>query len=140
LTLPLTGALLALVDRRWRGRAAPCPYVFQTNGVRLTRFDETWRTAAAAIGRPALLFHDLRRSAARALRRAGVDEQTIMRLGGWKTRSMFTRYAIVDEKDLADAQATLERVLTTRTARTVARSARRAAAETAFASRSPACP
>jgi site-specific recombinase XerD len=119
LTLPLTGALLALVDRRWQARVATCPYVFQADGVRLTRFDETWRSAATAIGRPTLLFHDLRRSAARALRRAGVDEQTIMRLGGWKTRSMFTRYAIVDEQDLADAQATLERVLTTRTARTV---------------------
>src|SRR5262249_9994926 len=43
----------------------------------------------------------------RALRRAGVDELTIMALGGWRTRSMFARYAITDSRDLADAQAKL---------------------------------
>jgi hypothetical protein len=50
------------------------------------------------------------RSAARTLRRAGVDEETIMKLGGWKTRSMFARYSIVDDRDLADAQAKLDAV------------------------------
>ena len=112
LTLPLTGALLALVDRRWQLRVATCPHVFQRGGIPLTRFDAVWRQAAAAIGRPGFLFHDLRRSAARTLRRAGIDEETIMRLGGWKTRSMFSRYAIVDERDLAEAQAKLDAVLT----------------------------
>ena len=57
------------------------------------------------------MFHDLRRSGARALRRLGVDELTIMALGGWKTRSMFARYSIVDTQDLADAQAKLNAAL-----------------------------
>src|SRR5262249_2374954 len=43
----------------------------------------------------------------RALRRAGVDELTIMALGGWRTRAMFARYSITDSRDLADAQAKL---------------------------------
>jgi site-specific recombinase XerD len=108
LTLPLTGRLLGLFARRWDARHATSLAVFQVDGRALTRFDDCWRAATAAIGRPGFLFHDLRRSGARALRRAGVDEQTIMALGGWKTRSMFTRYAIVDSRDLAEAQAKLE--------------------------------
>jgi hypothetical protein len=45
----------------------------------------------------------------RNLRGLGVHEKTIMKIGGWKTRSVFDRYNIVDEKDLADAAAKLDR-------------------------------
>jgi hypothetical protein len=37
-----------------------------------------------------------------------VHEKTIMKIGGWKTRSVFDRYNIVDEKDLAEAAAKLD--------------------------------
>jgi hypothetical protein len=50
-----------------------------------------------------LLFHDLRRSAARNARASGVAEGVIMRLGGWKTREVFDRYAIIAESDTEDA-------------------------------------
>jgi integrase len=55
-----------------------------------------------------LIPHDFRRSAAKALRRAGVPESVIMATGGWKTASMFRRYAIVSTADQRDAMALLE--------------------------------
>jgi len=85
--------------------------VFHRRGRPALRFDDAWAAAAEEVGLPGLLFHDLRRSGARALRRLGIDELTIMALGGWKTRSMFMRYSIVDTWDLAEAQAKLDAAL-----------------------------
>jgi hypothetical protein len=55
------------------------------------------------------IVHDMRRSAAKALRRAGVPESLIMATGGWKTAAMFRRYAIVSSSDQRDAMEMLER-------------------------------
>lgn len=55
-----------------------------------------------------LIPHDLRRSAAKALRRAGVSESVIMSVGGWRTTSMFRRYAIVSSADQRAAVEMLE--------------------------------
>jgi len=49
------------------------------------------------------LVHDFRRSMACDLRRAGVAEGVIMKIGGWKTRSVFERYNIVDPRDIREA-------------------------------------
>jgi len=56
-----------------------------------------------------LIVHDLRRSGARALRAAGVPESVIMEIGGWRTASMFRRYAIVSPEDRRVAVEKLER-------------------------------
>jgi len=56
-----------------------------------------------------LFLHDTRRTAARNFRRAGVAEGVIMRIGGWKTRSVFDRYAIVSQADVVDALQKLEK-------------------------------
>jgi len=117
LPLVLKGRLLEVVRRRWERRVAACPFVFHRAGHRIVRFDAAWRAACTAVGLAGLRFHDLRRSGARNLRRAGVPESVIMRMGGWKTRSMFDRYNIVDEGDLAAAadayDAFLDRALAT---------------------------
>jgi hypothetical protein len=55
-----------------------------------------------------LILHDMRRTGARNLRRAGVAEGVIMRLGGWKTASVFRRYDIVNQADIVDALQKLE--------------------------------
>ena len=55
-----------------------------------------------------LIFHDLRRTAARNLRRAGVAEGVIQKIGGWRTRGVFERYAIVTQSDIMDAMRKLE--------------------------------
>ncbi len=54
-----------------------------------------------------LLVHDMRRSAARNMRRAGVAESTIMQAGGWKTRVMFERYNITNSRDQREAMDAL---------------------------------
>jgi integrase len=113
LAFPLTGALLALVARRWTKRLPECPYVFHRAGRRIGRFERAWNKACAAVGLPRVLFHDLRRSAARNYRRAGVDIDVIQRIGGWKTASMFKRYNVIDERDLLDAADRLDAFLET---------------------------
>ena len=78
------------------------------DGKRVQNFRKTWRAACKKAGVPSLLFHDLRRTAARNLRKAGVAEGVIMKIGGWRTRSVFERYAIVSQSDIADALTKLE--------------------------------
>jgi len=86
--------------------------VFHRHGRRLVRFDTAWDEAREGVALPRLLFHDLRRSGARDCRRAGVGEDVIRRIGGWKTASMFKRYNIVDERDLVEAGERLSVSLT----------------------------
>ena len=60
------------------------------------------------MGLPGLRFHDLRRSAARNLRKAGVSEKVIREICGWKTRSVFDRYNIISQSDLQEAAQRME--------------------------------
>jgi integrase len=63
-----------------------------------------------------LIPHDMRRSAAKALRAAGVPESVVMAIGGWKTQAMFRRYAIVSSADQRAAVQMLERARISRKA------------------------
>jgi integrase len=78
------------------------------SGKKVSDFRGTWEKARVTAGVPGLLFHDLRRTAARNFRRAGIAEGVIMKIGGWRTRSVFERYAIVSQTDVEDALEKLE--------------------------------
>ena len=66
-------------------------------------FASPWEKACTTAEVPDLLFHDLRRSAARNLLRAGVDPDVARKITGHKTESMFSRYNITDERDQREA-------------------------------------
>ena len=101
--IPLAGELLALLERRAAERRPDCPQVFHRDGRPLGDYRKAWRKACKAAGLSGILVHDLRRSAARNAVRSGVPEQVAMELGGWRTRSVFSRYNVTSERDLADA-------------------------------------
>jgi integrase len=104
----MTQNVFALLSQCVSGKE-PDDFVFtRDDGQHVKDFRETWRNACVAAGVPKLLFHDLRRTAARNLRRAGVAEGVIMKIGGWRTRSVFERYAIVSQTDISEAMRKLE--------------------------------
>jgi integrase len=81
----------------------------RANGKPVKDFRGSWERACNEAGVPGLHFHDLRRTAARNMRRGHVSEKVAMEVGGWKTTSVFHRYAIVDNQDVADAMDMLEK-------------------------------
>ena len=72
-----------------------------------------WKAACRKAKCQGTWLHDLCRVGARNLRRAGVSESEVMKLGRWKTPSMFHRYDIIDEQDLNNSVAKLAAALAT---------------------------
>ncbi len=99
----MTDAVHNLLSALADGKVADHHVFTRENGKRVRDFRGTWKNACAHAGVPDLLFHDLRRTGARNMRRAGIAEGVIMKIGGWRTRSVFERYAIVSRSDMADA-------------------------------------
>lgn len=86
-------------------------YLFARGAKTIKDFRESWDLACERAGLPELLFHDLRRTAVRNLRRAGVAETVIMKITGHRTRSVFERYNITDHTDTREAGRKAEEFL-----------------------------
>ena len=76
--------------------------MFHRNGKPIKGFRFAWIKACQKAGCPGLIPHDFRRTAVRNLERAGVSRSVAMKLTGHQTESVYSRYAIVDEQDLAE--------------------------------------
>ncbi len=92
-----------------RDHADGCPYVFHRAGEPVKEFRRPWKKACEAAGVPELKFHDLRRTAVRNMRRAGVAQVVRMRITGHRTDSMERRYNIVDIDDIKSAKELMQR-------------------------------
>ncbi len=100
--------LLALLQRRATDRAAST-LVFHRDGRPIRDFRATWEHACTTAKVEGLLFHDLRRSAVRNMVRARVPEKVAMQVSGHETRSIFDRYNVVSDDDIAAATRAVSR-------------------------------
>ena len=106
--LPLSGELLDILKRAHAKRQLDCSFVFHRDGEQVGDFRKAWSNACTAAGLGTILVHDLRRTAVRNMVRAGIPDRVAMTLSGHKTRSIFDRYNIVSESDLAAATKQLQ--------------------------------
>src|SRR5262249_22999320 len=140
--IPFVGSLAEIIERRWEAREYKAPagpgisaLVFHRQGNRIADCRKRWPAAGIAAGRsrpttaqlgrpvvtregrpvmrPALIFHDLRRSAVRNLVSAGVDQTVAMKITGHRTVSVFQRYRIVSDDDVLAALERTEAALKT---------------------------
>jgi integrase len=99
MTAPVAELLAACIA----GKDADDYVLTRANGGPVRDFRASWEKITKAAGTPNLFFHDLRRSAAKRLRHAGIAESVVMVMGGWKTASTFRRYGIVSRVDMEQA-------------------------------------
>jgi integrase len=100
--IPLIDGLPELLEGIKRANPT-AEYVFLRKGEPIGSFRKAWSVATKKAGLENFLFHDLRRSAARNLIRAGVPRSIAMKITGHKTESVFERYNITDSKDIQNA-------------------------------------
>jgi integrase len=101
------GELADIIARRKAVHLDQVPWVFHRTRrgkvQRVGRFDKAWKRACRKAGIPeGRVFHDLRRTTARNLSRAGVPDRIAMSIMGHKTRAMYDRYNIVNEQDIRE--------------------------------------
>lgn len=109
--LPIYGEMLQwlLMQKTIRDTKYPdCPNVFHREGRPIVDFRKAWYSATERAGLQGIVFHDLRRSAIRNMREAGIPENVAMAISGHKTRSVFERYNIVSDRDIKQAADKME--------------------------------
>jgi integrase len=104
--------LFMLVQQCATGKK-PDDALFTRDGKPITDFRGSWEAACKEAGVPDLLFHDLRRTAARNMDRRGISRSIAMKITGHKTESMYRRYRIGDHADLEAAARRMEQPICT---------------------------
>lgn len=113
----LTTEAKTLLVKCIRGKQADDFVLTHEDGSRVSQPRKNWYALCVSCGLgkldksghySGLQMQDLRRSAVRRLVRRGVSEKTCMTITGHKTRSIFDRYNIVNERDLEIAAKLLE--------------------------------
>jgi integrase len=98
--IPLNNAAMAVLASR---RGIDKRFVFGNPDYPLTKASNpAWYKAVKAAGLEGFRWHDLRHTWASWAVMSGVRLEELMRLGGWKTYSMVTRYAHLSTEHLAD--------------------------------------
>jgi len=95
--VPLDEALLAMIAGQ--PRVIELDRVFTWRGKAMNDLKTGFNKACKAAGIRDFRFHDLRHCAITNLRKAGVDQTTIMSISGHKTAHVFRRYNHIDRED-----------------------------------------
>jgi len=103
----MTPEVFDLVNPLVKGKQAEDFLFTWPNGDQVLDFRVSWRKMCKA-AKVSVLLHDFRRSAVRNMTRAGVSRDVAKKISGHQTDSVFSRYNITDENDLADAAAMIQ--------------------------------
>ena len=97
----------AYTDRVQRETGRIVTHVFHRNGHPIKTMRQAFIAATVAAKLEGKIPHDLRRSAARSMDRAGVPRSVAMQLMGLRTENVFLRYRVVIQSDLDSGAARL---------------------------------
>ncbi len=101
-SIPIHPEVKAMLDGLPRGLLTD--RVFLLDGKPFNEFRRSWKIALKNAGIKDFVFHDLRHCALNNLRKAGNDFFQIIALSGHKTMSVFKRYNLVTEDELASVK------------------------------------
>lgn len=107
-TIKMTAEVFELVSECVKDKKPNDVLFTWPSGKPIIDFRGAWKAMTKKAGLPGLLVHDFRRSAVRNLIRAGVSRDVARKISGHETDSIFSRYNITDERDLAEAATKLE--------------------------------
>ena len=108
-TVLLTERVLEALRALPRGLPGVAVFPNPSTGAPWQDIRKAFRRAVTKANLEGLWFHDLRRSFVTRARKLGVSESVVMRMSGHRTRAVFDRYNVVDEKDLREAVRVLEK-------------------------------
>jgi site-specific recombinase XerD len=98
----------SILLRRKEKLKPDCKFIFHRNGRQIKDFRDEWKKATTAAKLTGLSVHDLCRSCAVSLSRAGVEETTASKYMNRKTLAIYKLYRIVQTRDTERAGAALE--------------------------------